>query len=49
MPPVIKSLLKNDDPESKEFRTNIRDYNNALSFSSNFLVQVAFLAVEQFL
>ena len=34
MPPVLKSLLKNDDSESKEFRTNIRDYNNALSFSS---------------
>ena len=34
MPPLLKSLLLNDDSESKDFRKNIRDYNNALTFSS---------------
>ena len=33
-PPILQKLLTGDDPESNEFRRNIRDYNNALSFSS---------------
>ena len=32
--PVLFGLLNNDDSESKEFRRNLRDYNNTFSFAS---------------
>ena len=33
-PPVIQNLLTGQDPISKEFRNNIRQYNNAFAFTS---------------
>ena len=33
-PAVIQGLLTNQDPVSKEFRANIRQYNNAFAFTS---------------
>jgi hypothetical protein len=33
-PPTIKNLLWGASPQSKEFRDNIRQYNNALAFTS---------------
>ena len=34
LPPLLTGLLTNTDPVSKEFQSNIRAYNNALSFTS---------------
>ena len=33
-PAYIKSLLQSNNPESRDFKTNIRAYNSALSFTS---------------
>lgn len=33
-PPLLQHLFTSDDPQSKEFRDNIRQYNMALAFTS---------------
>jgi hypothetical protein len=33
-PPLLRDLFENEDAESKEFRSNIRQYNMALTFTS---------------
>jgi hypothetical protein len=33
-PPFLRGILESDDPEGKEFRSNIRQYNMALAFTS---------------
>lgn len=33
-PPYLRSLLTGQDPEGRDFRKNIRMYNNAFAFTS---------------